>query len=193
MSRPAVEASIRRTIGSTYQSLGSTTVPNPSSAAVVDLDSRTRPERSADPPRHEPPDLGAGRRGKVRRGRAAARRNLETVSRRWVRTTRPRSTRNLSLASCWSISASSTRPEGLSAMHWRASAGCWERSIEDTLRSINELGLLLQDRGKLDEADRWRSSTNMAFVACSAPSTRQRHRPGQPGSSALEPGPPRRG
>ena len=63
-----------------------------------------RPKRSADAPRHQPADLGAGRRGKVRRGRAAVTpESRRTASRHWAGTTRSRSTRNTSSAPCSSI------------------------------------------------------------------------------------------
>ena len=71
-NRPAVEASIRRTIGSTYQSLGLYNRAEPHFQAAIRARCRgSRPKRSADSPRREPADLGAGRRGKVRGGRAS--------------------------------------------------------------------------------------------------------------------------
>ena len=61
--------------------------------------------------------------------------------------------RSTSLASCSAISASSTRPRTSFATACKRQRKVLGAQHADTLRSINQLGLLLQDRGKLDEAD----------------------------------------
>ena len=152
--RPAVEASIRRTLGSTYQALGLYEKAEPhfrrGHRARLPCPRRGR---SSDPPRRESPDRLARRGRTIRRGRAA----LESSSRRLHQVAGREGQdqpRGGIPARRWLLGPSPETRRGREdpATLRPGSARSLGPEDEQTLRSINQLGLLLQDRGKLDEA-----------------------------------------
>ena len=194
-NRPAVEASIRRTIGSTYQSLGLYDRAEPHFQTAIALDSRVR---------------GPNDRQTLRDVNLLT--SVLDDAARYAEA-EPLSRRNLAscIASLGQDDTTTLDAEyqlGALLVHLRKldeaervlrECTVAQRRVQgaqhpDTLRSINELGLLLQDRGKLDEADslaiEYEHGIRCLFGTkhpdnVTALASR--------GSSSLQPGPPRRG
>ena len=125
-NRPAVEASIRRTIGSAYQSLGLFDRAEPHFRSLVALDSRVLGPHDRQTLRNA--NLLTSVLDDAARYAEAeplSRKISRAASRHWAGTTQPRSTRNTSSAPCSFISASSTRPSGSCVNAPPRSAGFW--------------------------------------------------------------------
>jgi len=153
-NRPAVEASIRRTIGSAYQSLGLYDRAEPQFQAAIALDSRV----------HGPDDRQTLRdvnlltsvlddAARYAEAEPLSRRNLESC----ISSLGQDDTTTLDAE--YQLGALLVHLRKLDEAEWLLrECTAAQRRVQgaqhpDTLRSINELGLLLQDRGKLDEAD----------------------------------------
>ena len=153
-NRPAVEASIRRTIGSAYQSLGLYDRAEPQFQAAIALDSRVRGPNDRQTLR----DVNLltsvlDDAARYAEAEPLSRRNLESCI--------------SSLGQDDTTTLDAEYQLGALLVHLRKldeaervlrECTVAQRRVQgaqhpDTLRSINELGLLLQDRGKLDEAD----------------------------------------
>jgi tetratricopeptide (TPR) repeat protein len=153
-NRPAVEASIRRTIGSAYQSLGLYDRAEPHFQAAIALDSRVRGPNDRQTLR----DVNLltsvlDDAARYAEAEPLSRRNLESCI--------------SSLGQDDTTTLDAEYQLGALLVHLRKldeaervlrECTVAQRRVQgaqhpDTLRSINELGLLLQDRGKLDEAD----------------------------------------
>jgi eukaryotic-like serine/threonine-protein kinase len=152
--RPIVEASIRRTLGSTYQALGLYNQGEPQFRAVVALDSRTKSAHD----RQTLSDLNLLTSLLDDAGRFAEAEPL-------MRKNRDECTRLLGPNDPATLTADYQLGVLLGHLHRPDEAesllrDCLNRQRtvlgaqhEQTLRSVNQLGLLLQDRGQLDEAD----------------------------------------
>ncbi len=153
-NRPAVEASIRRTLGSAYHSLGLYDRAEPHFQAAIALDSRV----------HGPNDRQTLRdvnlltsvlddAARYAEAEPLARRNLESCVSSLGRDDTTTLDAEYRLGALLGHLGKLDEAERLLRECTAAQRRVLGAQHPDTLRSINELGLLLQDRGKLDEAD----------------------------------------
>jgi tetratricopeptide (TPR) repeat protein/tRNA A-37 threonylcarbamoyl transferase component Bud32 len=151
--RPAVEASIRRTLGSTYQALGLYEKAEPHFRQAIELDSRVR--GAGDRQTLRDTNLLAAMLDEIGRyGEAEPllRRHLDQCTRLLGPLNRISLEAEYQLAM---VLVHLQKPDDAEKVLRHCIDG-QRKSLgsddEQTLRSINQLALLLQDRGKLDEA-----------------------------------------
>jgi tetratricopeptide (TPR) repeat protein len=153
-NRPAVEASIRRTLGSAYHSLGLYDRAEPHFQAAIALDSRV----------HGPNDRQTLRdvnlltsvlddAARYAEAEQLARRNLESCIASLGRYDSTSLDAEYQLGALLGHLGKLDDAERFLRECTAAQRRVLGAQQPDTLRSINELGLLLQDRGRLDEAD----------------------------------------
>jgi len=153
-NRPAVEASIRRTIGSAYQSLGLYDRAEPQFQGAIALDSRLLGPTARQTLR----DVNLltsvlDDAAKYAKAEPLSRRNLETCISSLGQDDSTTLDAKYQLGALSVDLGKLDEAERLLRECTAAQRRVLGAQHPDTLRSINELGLLLQDRGKLDEAD----------------------------------------
>ncbi len=153
-SRPAVEASIRRTLGSAYQSLGLFDRAERHFQAVIALDSRLLGPNDRQTLR-DFNQLTSVLDDAARYGEAEplARRNLEKCASSLGRDDPVTLDAEFQLGALLVHLGKLDEAEQALRHCTAAQRRALGEQAPITLRSINALGLLLQDRGKLDEAD----------------------------------------
>jgi eukaryotic-like serine/threonine-protein kinase len=153
-NRPAVEASIRRTIGFAYQSLGLYDRAEPHFQTAIALDTRVRGPSDRQTLR----DVNLltsvlDDAAKYADAEPLSRRNLETCISSLGQDDPTTLDAKYELGALLVHLGKLDEAERILRECTAAQRRVQGAQQPDTLRSINELGLLLQDRGRLDEAD----------------------------------------